>query len=75
MMAARVHGFNRTPSDLVHVVRVGDKTLLKRINEFLKTPAAKLTAQELEAEVEPEGETLPPAYVCSLHLWILTCYR
>eukprot|EP01127_Copromyxa_protea_P023802 TRINITY_DN9097_c0_g1_i2.p1 TRINITY_DN9097_c0_g1~~TRINITY_DN9097_c0_g1_i2.p1 ORF type:complete len:602 (-),score=168.72 TRINITY_DN9097_c0_g1_i2:51-1856(-) len=63
MMAARVHGFNRTPADLVHIVRVGDKTLMKRISEFLNTPAAQLTAEELEAEVQPEGEALPPAYL------------
>eukprot|EP01126_Amoeba_proteus_P005011 TRINITY_DN11651_c0_g1_i2.p1 TRINITY_DN11651_c0_g1~~TRINITY_DN11651_c0_g1_i2.p1 ORF type:complete len:321 (-),score=46.98 TRINITY_DN11651_c0_g1_i2:133-1095(-) len=60
LMAARVYGFDRTPADIVHIVRIGDHTLMKRIREFLLTPSSSLTIEQLEADVEVDGETLPP---------------
>jgi len=55
IIAARVHGFLRNTDEVVSVVRIGDKTLRKRINEFLALPAASLTPLEFEKKTEAEG--------------------
>lgn len=64
-----MHGFKRTSDDIVHIVRISDTTLKKRVAEFISTPAAEVTLEEFEkknAEVdfmEEEESCFPPAYV------------
>jgi transcription factor IIIB subunit 2 len=59
MMAARLHGFNRTVDDIVDVVRIGDKTLLMRIREFTNTPSSELTPSQF-LTMDTSVNTLPP---------------
>lgn len=62
MMAARLHGFDRTPADIVDVVRIGDKTLLKRIAEFEHTPSVDLTPSQFKT-MDLKSSTFPPCYI------------
>jgi len=61
MMAARLHGFNRTTEDVVEVVRIGDQTLRKRIQEFLQSPAVNMTPSQFD-NMDIMGESLPPCF-------------
>eukprot|EP01124_Arcella_intermedia_P014712 TRINITY_DN2127_c0_g1_i2.p1 TRINITY_DN2127_c0_g1~~TRINITY_DN2127_c0_g1_i2.p1 ORF type:complete len:705 (+),score=222.08 TRINITY_DN2127_c0_g1_i2:33-2117(+) len=61
MMAARLHGFNRTTEDVVEVVRIGDQTLRKRIQEFLHSPAVNMTPSQFD-NMDIMGESLPPCF-------------
>jgi len=62
MMAARLHGFNRTADDIVHIVRIGDNTLNKRITEFTKTPSVDLTPAQFQT-MDIHSDTVPPCFV------------
>jgi transcription factor IIIB 90 kDa subunit len=65
MMAARLHGFRRTNADIIHVVRVSDSTLNKRVSEFLRTESATLTVNQFGGDKELDvREADPPCYVC-----------
>ena len=64
LIAARIHGFRRTPQEINQVVRVSIATLQKRVSEFNLTPIASLTPEEftqLDTEIEHEQSTLPPS--------------
>jgi len=61
MMAGRLHGFNRTADDIVNIVRVGDKTLQKRITEFAKTPSVDLTPAQFQT-MDIHSDTVPPCF-------------
>ncbi|KAJ3373326.1 transcription factor TFIIIB subunit brf1 [Allomyces arbusculus] len=77
LIAARMHGFHRSVKEIVHVVKMSDVTVVARLREFQKTPAAHMSATELRAWATavqeakekrlPVPETdqfgLPPAFV------------
>ena len=73
LIAARMHGFETTPQDIVQVVRVCDSTLRQRLSEFADTTAAaSVTVGELldgdkNADAthkmeSAEGAANPPAF-------------
>mmetsp|Transcript_10346 Transcript_10346/g.24822 ORF Transcript_10346/g.24822 Transcript_10346/m.24822 type:complete len:735 (-) Transcript_10346:139-2343(-) len=69
LIAARVHGFRRTQRELVHVVRICDVTLRKRLCEFEDTACGALTARELgTADLDELEENDPPAFTAARRL-------
>ncbi|CAB0040482.1 unnamed protein product [Trichogramma brassicae] len=64
LMAARLHEFNRTPSDIVKIVKIHESTLRKRLLEFGETEAGDLTLEEFMT-VEIESEADPPSFKAS----------
>ena len=73
LIAARMHGFETTPQDIVQVVRVCDSTLRQRLSEFADTTAAaSVTVGELldgdknadatQKMESAEGAANPPAF-------------
>lgn len=61
IIAARIHGFRRTESEVVRVVRICEATLRKRLDEFAETPSAGLTPEEFEG-LWLEHEHDPPSF-------------
>ncbi|CAF4909972.1 unnamed protein product [Pieris macdunnoughi] len=61
LIAARLHNFSRTPSDVVRIVRVHESTLRKRLLEFGDTPSSALTLDEFMT-VDLEEEQDPPIF-------------
>ncbi|KAK0080647.1 hypothetical protein PV325_013586 [Microctonus aethiopoides] len=61
LIAARLHEFNRTPSDVIKIVQVHESTLRKRLIEFGDTPSSHLTLDEFMT-VDLEEEQDPPAF-------------
>eukprot|EP00047_Mylnosiga_fluctuans_P005308 m.239700 g.239700 ORF g.239700 m.239700 type:complete len:525 (-) comp13527_c0_seq1:264-1838(-) len=61
LIAARLHGFSRTQSEVLEVVRVCNATLRRRLEEFQDTPSSELTPQEFQ-EIDLEEEADPPAF-------------
>uniref|UniRef100_A0A2A4JSA3 Cyclin-like domain-containing protein n=1 Tax=Heliothis virescens TaxID=7102 RepID=A0A2A4JSA3_HELVI len=61
LIAARLHEFNRTPADVVRIVKVHESTLRKRLLEFGDTPSSALTLEEFMT-VDLEEEQDPPAF-------------
>lgn len=61
LIAARLHDFNRTPSDIIKIVQVHESTLRKRLIEFGDTPSSALTLDEFLG-IELEAEQDPPAF-------------
>ncbi|XP_053984946.1 transcription factor IIIB 90 kDa subunit isoform X2 [Hylaeus volcanicus] len=61
LMAARLHEFNRSPADIIKIVKVHETTLRKRLIEFGDTPSSALTLEEFMT-VDLEEEQDPPAF-------------
>mmetsp|Transcript_29776 Transcript_29776/g.74887 ORF Transcript_29776/g.74887 Transcript_29776/m.74887 type:complete len:603 (-) Transcript_29776:65-1873(-) len=61
LIAARLHGFRRSHKEVVHIVRVCEVTLRKRLLEFAETPASLLTHEEFEA-FTVSNQCDPPAF-------------
>jgi transcription factor IIIB subunit 2 len=61
LIAARLHGFRRTQKEIIHVVRICDVTLRKRLYEFGETPSSSLTPKEFDT-IDLEAECDPPAF-------------
>ncbi|PBC29472.1 Transcription factor IIIB [Apis cerana cerana] len=61
LMAARLHEFNRSPTDIIKIVKVHESTLRKRLIEFGDTPSSALTLEEFMT-VDLEEEQDPPAF-------------
>lgn len=61
LIAARLHDFSRTPTDVVRIVKVHESTLRKRLMEFGDTPSSALTVDEFMT-VDLEEEQDPPAF-------------
>ncbi|XP_046616475.1 transcription factor IIIB 90 kDa subunit isoform X2 [Neodiprion virginianus] len=61
LMAARLHEFNRSPGDIIKIVKVHESTLRKRLIEFGDTPSSALTLEEFMT-VDLEEEQDPPAF-------------
>jgi transcription factor IIIB subunit 2 len=51
LISAKIHGFRRTPAQIVKAVHVCEETIRKRLGEFKSTNTAKLTRAELK-EIE-----------------------
>lgn len=71
LIAARMHGFKRTTSEVCKIVFVCEETLRKRLEEFKETEVAKLTREKFD-EIEDVGmlgkERDPPAFLKSLQM-------
>lgn len=61
LLAARLHEFNRSPADIIKIVKVHESTLRKRLMEFGDTPSSALTLDEFMT-VDLEEEQDPPAF-------------
>jgi len=48
MIAASMHGFHRSPKQIIGVIKVCASTLLHRLEEFKTTPIANLTSEEFK---------------------------
>eukprot|EP00127_Corallochytrium_limacisporum_P003643 Clim_evm31s151 gene=Clim_evmTU31s151 len=64
LIAARIHGFNRTQRQIINVVRICDITLRKRLEEFEDTPSANLTPIEFDT-IDLEEEADPPSFTAA----------
>ena len=60
-IAARMNGFNRTPQEIVSVVKICQGTLRKRLDEFANTPSSKLTVNEFKTSWIEESQD-PPCF-------------
>ncbi|XP_075148063.1 brf RNA polymerase III subunit [Haematobia irritans] len=61
LIAARMHEYSRTISDIVRIVKIHESTLRKRLTEFADTPSSALTLDEFMS-VDLEAEQDPPAF-------------
>ncbi|KAJ3766258.1 BRF1-domain-containing protein [Lentinula raphanica] len=61
LLAARMNNFRRSIEEIVQVVKIGDMTVKKRLEEFRKTPSGALTLADFRT-VWLEEEVDPPAY-------------
>ncbi|XP_065352606.1 transcription factor IIIB 90 kDa subunit [Cloeon dipterum] len=61
LFAARHHGFNRKPADIVKIVKVHESTLRKRMIEFGETPSATMKFEDFMV-VDLEAEQDPPSF-------------
>ena len=59
LIAARMHGFNRSLIDVIKEVKVHESTVRKRLTEFGETPTSSLTLKEFMT-VDLEEEQDPP---------------
>ena len=77
-VAAQIHGFSPSKSDVVAVVHVGEATLKKRLSEFENTPSAALTAEEFDSqarlfEIEEESNRSLAALPSAGSMSVLSC--
>ncbi|XP_049952518.1 transcription factor IIIB 90 kDa subunit [Schistocerca serialis cubense] len=61
LIAARLHEFSRTVSDIIKIVKVHESTLKKRLIEFGETPSSALTLEEFMT-IDLEEEQDPPSF-------------
>ncbi|KAI9893469.1 MAG: transcription factor TFIIIB subunit brf1 [Vezdaea aestivalis] len=61
LLAARMNNFNRSVREMVHVAKVTDMTINKRLEEFKVTASSNLTIDEFRV-MELEREHDPPAF-------------
>lgn len=68
LIAARVHGFRVSTSEIVRVAHVCEETIRKRLTEFKHTNIARLTAAEVkQIEHQPVEESMdPPSFTKKL---------
>jgi transcription factor IIIB 90 kDa subunit len=62
ILAARMNNFRRSVLEVVQVVKIGDATVRKRLEEFKLTGSAGLTVEEWRSGVELGEEADPPAF-------------
>lgn len=65
LISARYHGFKRSTQQILHVVRVCNDTIRKRLEEFENTLVASLTREEfenLDLENPDLAESNPPSF-------------
>lgn len=72
LIAARMHGFQRSQEEIIRVVKICDLTLRKRLNEFAGTESAELSIEEFRStDLSHEGN--PPAFSSpKRHTFIIT---
>ncbi|KAJ1920947.1 transcription factor TFIIIB subunit brf1 [Mycoemilia scoparia] len=61
LIAARMHNFRRSMKEVVHIVKIGEDTLRKRLNEFKATPSGDLTVDEFR-NIWLDESMDPPAF-------------
>lgn len=66
LIACKYHGFNRSPSMLADIVRIGEVTIRKRLLELQQTPTAALTVDQFEAIADQQPEEDATAEYASL---------
>ena len=68
LIAARMHGFKRSISDVAVVVRASEQTIRRRLAEFSETPSSKLTLEEFNTicMTSTLSSCDPPAYSYAL---------
>ena len=63
LIAARIHGFRRTEKEMMRIVKMGDITLRKRLQEFSETPGSALPVADFRLLVHGLPQTCdPPAF-------------
>lgn len=67
VMAARLHGFNRSVADVINLAKVHESTIRKRMTEFGNTNWADVTAEDFLSSNEAQDECsktefTPPAF-------------
>jgi transcription factor IIIB subunit 2 len=67
LIAARMHGFQRSQAEIAAVVKIGGVTLKKRLEEFVATPIASLTTEQFEQL------NFDPGIVCICTLSSVSC--
>lgn len=70
LIACKYHGFERSPSFLAEIVRIGEVTIRKRLVELQQTPTASLTVEQFESIQDQTVEndesfvgSLPPCLI------------
>ncbi|KAF9229608.1 BRF1-domain-containing protein [Gyrodon lividus] len=61
LLAARMNNFRRSVQEIVQVVKIADTTVMKRLEEFKKTPSGALTLADFRT-VWLDDEMDPPAF-------------
>jgi transcription factor IIIB subunit 2 len=62
ILAARIHNFRRTVTEVVYIVKVTTATIQKRMEEFKLTPSASLTVDEFLHTEFLESSHDPPSF-------------
>ncbi|CAE7159831.1 unnamed protein product [Rhizoctonia solani] len=65
LLAARMNNFRRSIQEIVQVVKIGDETVKKRLEEFKLTPSAALTMHDFR-NVMLEEAADPPSFTKGL---------
>ncbi|CAE6447546.1 hypothetical protein ACGC1H_003257 [Rhizoctonia solani] len=65
LLAARMNNFRRSIQEIVQVVKIGDETVKKRLEEFKHTPSAALTMHDFR-NVMLEEAADPPSFTKGL---------
>lgn len=61
LLAARMNNFRRSLNEIVQVVKMADVTIRERLNEFKRTPSAKMTVADFK-KVWLEEQYEPPSF-------------
>ena len=61
LVACRINNVRCTIKDIISIAKVCESTIRKRINEFIQTPASKLTYKEFMSQ-DLDQEEDPPSY-------------
>ncbi|KAK9451237.1 Brf1-like TBP-binding domain-containing protein [Limtongia smithiae] len=61
LVAARMNNFRRTKAEIVHVAKVAEDTIQRRLDEFKLTAAGALTVQDFRG-TNIESEADPPSF-------------
>ncbi|KAF9932858.1 transcription factor TFIIIB subunit brf1 [Linnemannia zychae] len=64
LIAARMHHYRRSQKEIIQVVKIGESTLRKRLDEFASTPSGQLTVSDFR-ELWLEDAADPPAFTKS----------
>eukprot|EP00736_Rhodelphis_marinus_P000069 Rmarinus@m.3771 len=62
LLAARMFGFKRSIRELVGIVRVGESTVRRRLQEFAETEASKVSLDDFDKMAELPQEKNPPSF-------------
>ncbi|WEJ93615.1 transcription factor TFIIIB subunit brf1 [Yamadazyma tenuis] len=62
MMALRMNGFQKDPSEIVAIAHVSSDTLQARMDEFKRTSSGKLRIREFRDKSEQAEAAMPPSY-------------
>ncbi|KAF9914134.1 transcription factor TFIIIB subunit brf1 [Lobosporangium transversale] len=64
LIAARMHHYRRSEKEIIQVVKIGESTLRKRLDEFAATPSGQLTVSDFR-ELWLEDAADPPSFTKS----------